>query len=836
LGGIFAGGKCYQYEFRTPYKVFAEAIDAYIEKVKRLTKQEQEALTKHILDSVGELGGEVVKIAPSIVDLIGQPPKLEELEAEKEKIRFLMTITNFMASLSVSQVPLLMFLDDLQWVDDGSLEILERLAGKLKSTSSLIIISYRDTDVDENHPLIQSIKKLSAENINFLQLPVKSFSINDTAQIICQILLDKQERVLPLANELQGRAKGNPYFTLELLHSLVDANVVFLKDDHYTYDLDKLKSTNLPVTIVDAVLKRMKDLSEEHLEIISYASIMGKEIEFKLLTELTGKPAEKIVTSLEEGIKNQLLFRDLTGQENIFFMHDRIREAFYQRVPKEERVPLHRHIAEVVETQSKDNVDPVLYDLAHHFTEGQVEDKALYYSIKAGKKAKESYANTLAINLFTTSRDILEKQGKTGSAEHIEVLEDLGESNRFAGRFDDSVQILKQCESLIPRQDIIHRAQVMGKIGDALFEKASVEESAKVLEQALYILGIRLPRSKLAVFMLMPVEFSIQMLHTIFPGIFIRKTYRDDHLDIVRSRIWRRLMYTYYFSDTIRMFVLYLKCQNFTERRIGPSKELLEIYINSPAIYSTIILPWLSRGLRYGEKALKMAQEFNNKILEGVASAYLCLGYFLANKPDKSMLHGQKSISILRGAGEYWELAVGYHFVNHFDYYITGKLKEAVSGDDDFISMMRASKGLQGLGWALEGSAKVSTALGDVSEATEARLLESIDLMERARDKMIQVYAIAALGFIYSRRGECDKAIKEIQRAMKSMLRYYLGCWHLDIFCLGADIYLTKLATDPKLAPREKKRYRRNAFLFCLMSTFWGILYNVYRGHALQVN
>ncbi|MFA5116239.1 MAG: AAA family ATPase, partial [Candidatus Omnitrophota bacterium] len=237
LNGLFCGGKCYQFEFKTPYKVFSEAIDAYIEKVKRLSSGEQEAHVKRIKEILGELGGEVVKIAPTITDLIGTPPKLVELEPEKEKIRFLITVTNFLTSLSSLDAPLLMFLDDLQWADDGSLEILERFAEKLQNSSILLIISYRNTEVPETHPLAQLIKKLKEQNTFLSEIPVNFFSLTETSQMISQIIMEKEEAVLPLANELQERAKGNPFFTLELLHSLVDSKVIYLKEDHYTYDL-----------------------------------------------------------------------------------------------------------------------------------------------------------------------------------------------------------------------------------------------------------------------------------------------------------------------------------------------------------------------------------------------------------------------------------------------------------------------------------------------------------------------------------------------------------------------------------------------------------------------
>ncbi|MDD4908218.1 MAG: AAA family ATPase, partial [Candidatus Omnitrophica bacterium] len=211
LSGLFCGGKCYQYEFRTPYKVFAEAIDAYIEKIKRLSQKEQEVHIKRIKDTLGELGGEVAKISPSLTDLIGTPPKLIELEPEKEKIRFLITVTNFLTSLSSLDSPLLMFLDDLQWADDGSLEILKRLAEKLYNTSTLLIVSYRDTEVPETHSLALLIKKLKEQQTPLSELPVKFFSLTETSMMISQIIMEKEEAVLPLAQELIERTKGNPF-------------------------------------------------------------------------------------------------------------------------------------------------------------------------------------------------------------------------------------------------------------------------------------------------------------------------------------------------------------------------------------------------------------------------------------------------------------------------------------------------------------------------------------------------------------------------------------------------------------------------------------------------
>ncbi|MFA5116516.1 MAG: SpoIIE family protein phosphatase, partial [Candidatus Omnitrophota bacterium] len=711
---------------------------------------------------------------------------------------------------------------------------LERLAEKILNAATLIIISYRDTDVDEEHPLIRFISKLKEQGASFLQIPVKSFSLNETAQITCQILLEKQERILPLANELQGRAKGNPFFTLELLHSLVDSEVVFLKEDHYAYDLDKLKTTNLPTTIVDAVLKRMKDLSQEHLEIISYASIMGKEIEFRLLTELTGKSAEKIVTSLEEGIKNQLLFRDLTGQENIFFMHDRIREAFYQRVPKEERVPLHRHIAEVIEEQSKDNIESVLYDLAHHFSEGEVEDKALKYAIPAADKAKSTYANTLAINLYNTAKQILEKQSKTRTPEYAGVMESLGEVQRLSGKFDESIQTLKECESLIPQEDKLHKAQVFAKMGDTLFEKGDIDNSGPVLVQALSILGVKVPRQKIFIFMLVPVEFTIQIFHILFPNIFVRKTYQHDLKNAIIAHLLYRLGYVYYFSDAIKMYYVCARGLNLAETRLGPCRELIQLYAISVPGHSTTILPWTWRAVHDAKKALKMAQKIQDKIMEGVAYSYLCLISYLVNKPLEGVEYGNKGIKILKGLGEYWIMSMAYAFRDDHNNFIIGRFQDSKEGLKEFLAVTREVKSLQNLGWAMFIQARISYLLGDIDLAIESAK-ESIHWLQVSQDKMNEEFATAILGYAYLKKGEYDKAIEQIEKAMVLFWRYATGGWAVDIFHKGAEIYFGKILNTPNLSRKDRKSYLGHALWFCMMAGLWSFLFPAFRGWNYQI-
>ncbi|MDD4908251.1 MAG: SpoIIE family protein phosphatase, partial [Candidatus Omnitrophica bacterium] len=832
LGGLFCGGKCYQYEFKTPYKVFSEAIDAYIEKVKRLSQEQQQYHIKRIKDVLGELGAEVVKIAPSITDIIGQPPKLVELDPEKEKIRFLITVTNFIVSLSTPQTPLLMFLDDLQWADDGSLEILERVAEKLINTATLIIVSYRDTEVGQSHPLAQLIKKLKNQSTPLLEIPVRNLTLKETTQMIAQIIMEKEERVLALAEILDQKAKGNPFFTLELLRSLVDSEIIYLEKDHYTYDLEKLKAAGLPENIVEIVLKRIKDLPEEHLQVLSYASVLGKELQFELITELTKKPFEAVLNSIEEGIKNQLLMRDITGRENIFFMHDRIREALYQRVSEQEREPLHKHIAEVLEEQNKDNPDPVIYDLAYHFTQARVDDKALQYSIPAAHKAKSSYANTLAIDLYNSAKDILEKQDKIRTSDYTEILENLGEVYRLAGKFDLSITSLKEAEALIPKTDTLHKAQVLSKMGDTYWDNGKVEESAKILEQSLRVLGIRIPVTIIGVLSGITIQFSAQMLHMLFPQLLISGKYRESPHELLIVRIMNRLGHAYYYSDMNKTLYYFLRCLNVAEK-IGPCSELAYAYISAMPVFA--VFPWHSRVERDYKKGLEISQKLNDRVREGIAYGYYAgLRCYSKNKGIECLSYAKKAVGILKPLGEYWELGVGYAFINHGSF-IAGNMQEAIKINEESMEVMKQANVLQPLGWGLYDKGSLSSLIGDVSDEIIESIKEGNRLMIETRDKADEAYSLSILAFAYLRRKEYALAIETVEKAIP-MYDRLKGPWSFDLFTRGAQIYLDTVVQNPEISRKQKDQYLKRARWFILQSRIWSVFFKFFYGWTLQVS
>lgn len=215
-------------------------------------------------------------------------------------------------------------------------------------------------------------------------------------------------------------------------------------------------------------MKKIENISEESQIVLSYASVLGKEIDLQFLSDLTNISQESLSNALEDGIENHFLVRDIMGTENISFVHDKIREAFYTRLPVGERISLHGQIGYLLEAQNKNNLKPFLYDLVHHFSRAKIEEKTLLYSLQAAKKAQSTFAHDQAIRLYEEVRKILDRQGKSMSPEYIDILQNLGLVYRWAGKPDKSLATLKKCKSLIQLENKLGMANVLCMMGDTL--------------------------------------------------------------------------------------------------------------------------------------------------------------------------------------------------------------------------------------------------------------------------------------------------------------------------------------------------------------------------------
>ncbi|MBV9463064.1 MAG: hypothetical protein JO317_02445, partial [Verrucomicrobiae bacterium] len=668
------------------------------------------------------------------------------------------------------------FLEDLQWSDEGSCELLERLAVKLDGRSLTLIVSYRDTEVDSSHPVSRLKEVLKSGEIGFDDIQVKAFELEQTKEIVSRVLLEPPERVERLADYLRGRTHGNPFFILELLRTMVEEGVVRYENGRCHFDAAELERVNLPDNIVEAVLRRMRDLPEADLQVLSFAAVIGKQVELGLLSALTNRQTEDLLGSIDRAIEHQVLARDIAEEDSVSFVHDRVREAFYSRV--NDVGVLHRQIAEALEVQNPKASGSVVYDLAYHFSQGNVSQKALDYSLQAAEMAAQSTAHDLAIDLFEKARLIFESERMTRDERYMGLLEQLGESYRISGHYDDAIRTLQRCEHLVRRHHAAHSspegaspkgspqrgssdiARVLAKMSDAYFEKGEATKAATLIERALKGLGLEIPQNRVVIMVGAAWQLFKHLAHMLRPRRWSRRFAHLTEREATIARMMARLTYIYYFNDMEKTFYCAMLNTNFLENHY-PSRQLASQYGLGGPLW--ISMPWFWKAKWDLDRCMELAREFQDTHAEARCYSYLSFRARTMNRPREGLEYCAKGIRMLRKIGEFYDLGVGYVFREHCNSLMTPS-SQAIDENKEFVQMSRDGHLDQVLSWALMFSGYYVTLRGEISEAVLEDVRESAEMGLRLNDRPSALLGLAILARGYLRRKDYTNALATVRR------------------------------------------------------------------------
>ncbi|MFC1571651.1 protein kinase, partial [Candidatus Margulisiibacteriota bacterium] len=306
--GIFVSGKCNKYGATLPYSPFVEAMTEYVEVIKRKPAVKREEQIRKIKGELGELGGVITQFVPALEELIGPAPALVTLEAEREKMRFFNVTQDFLNAVASQENPLVIFLDDLQWTDLGTVELLRFLVPQLLLSHILIIGSYRAEDVEASHPLIHLLDKMRKERIPFREISLRPFTVQETGQMIRETFGYQGEVPAELLETVQGLAKGNPFYALQMLRAMVDEKVIYFKEQEWEFDVEKMQRVSLPTSLIELILGRIDILKPEIRNILSFASVIGRDFKYEILASITKLPTDEILDVLDEAQRQMFIW------------------------------------------------------------------------------------------------------------------------------------------------------------------------------------------------------------------------------------------------------------------------------------------------------------------------------------------------------------------------------------------------------------------------------------------------------------------------------------------------------------------------------------------------
>ena len=411
-GAVVLRGGASEADGMPPYLPFLEALGSYIREAPRNRLTAQVAAVAHTL----------AMIFPELEDRLGEiPPTGRDLPREQARLRLFEAVGAFLAAIADDR-PVLLVLDDLQWADPATLDLLVHVASHRRDERLLILAAHRDDDPASAGALVRATLQLHRQRL-LTAVPLGPLEVGELAELAAARLEGAIEP--DLAEHLHSHSDGNPFFAEELLQEWVDRGSVTQSGGDWSLSPDP--QTALPAGVIGVIRQRLTRLPQPVVDTLRAAAVVGRSFDIDLLSTVREQDLATIEDSLSLAAERRLVQRE--NPHTFTFCHDRTRECLYTEVSESRRERLHRAIGGALEASP----DPSRHDdvaaLAFHFVRSGDRAKAALYSGRAGEQALYTYAPAEAMVHFRNALALIDEDAPGRG----ELIRDLGEAALLAG-------------------------------------------------------------------------------------------------------------------------------------------------------------------------------------------------------------------------------------------------------------------------------------------------------------------------------------------------------------------------------------------------------------------
>jgi tetratricopeptide (TPR) repeat protein len=405
-GGKTLWGHCYEEgSLSLPYLAFIEAMRSYV------LDREPDDLKKEL----GSGATDVARIVSEIREKLHVEPR-ESQNPEEDRYRLMQAVASFLTNAAAIK-PMLVILEDLHDADKGTLEMLSYVSRNLSGTRLLIIGTYRDVEVDRNHPLSAALAELRRVS-SFGRVLLRGLNIDEVQRMLESLT----QEIIPLglAQAVYRQTEGNPLFVQEVVRYLTEEKLLTRESGKLSASDNTALEMSIPEGLRDVIGKRLSNLSAGCNELLSVASVIGREFALETLKSVSGVDETVFVKALKEAIQLSILEeRSQVGVIRYRFTHAFFRQTLYEELIAPERLKWHQQIARSMEELYANRLEEHAVELAEHFsqsTDAADLKKAVQYGEMAAKRAVTVYAYGEAVRLLDETirvQRVLDPDNKT---------------------------------------------------------------------------------------------------------------------------------------------------------------------------------------------------------------------------------------------------------------------------------------------------------------------------------------------------------------------------------------------------------------------------------------
>jgi predicted ATPase/serine phosphatase RsbU (regulator of sigma subunit)/tRNA A-37 threonylcarbamoyl transferase component Bud32 len=494
--GYFISGKFDQFKRNIPY---ASVIQAFQDLMRQLLTESEAQIQiwkAKLLEALGSNGQIVIDVIPEVELIVGKQQPVPQLGSTESQNRFNFVFQKFIGIFARPEHPLVLFLDDLQWADSASLNLIELLMTNSDHQYLLLIGAYRDNEVDNTHPFVQMVDRIEKSGAAVSAIGLQPLDISHVNQLIADTLSCKLERSQPLAKLLCHKTNGNPFFLTQLLKTIYQENLLLFNPlsfsqtqegnrevEAWQWDIKQIQEYGITDNVVELMVGKIKKLYGRTQNVLQLAACIGNRFDLNILSIVNEKSladtADDLWNALQEGLIlplsdtykiAQIIEQNSENNRNTIpykFLHDRVQQAAYSLIPSEDKKQIHLKLGQLLlQNTNLQEREEKIFDIVNQLnfsTELLIEqsqrDELAALNLIAGKKAKASTAYEPAVRYLNVALELLASDSWQSQYDlTLDIYKEAVEAEYLNSNLDRAATLfefaLKQAKTILDRVKI----------------------------------------------------------------------------------------------------------------------------------------------------------------------------------------------------------------------------------------------------------------------------------------------------------------------------------------------------------------------------------------------
>ena len=677
--GYFISGKFEQFQRNIPYSAIVDAFQRLIKQLLTESSIQLKQWQKKLLEVLGANAQVIIDVIPEVELIIGKQPPVPVLGAIESQNRFNLVFRNFIRVLCAREHPLVIFLDDLQWIDSATLKLIPMIMSDSELQYLFLIGAYRDKEVDSMHPLTITIEELQRQKVIINQINLVPLTIDCVTQLISDSLNHAPSSVKSLAELVMLKTSGNAFFVNQFLSNLHEENLLHFNFNNlcWQWDINQIEAMRMTDNVVELMIEKINKLPNITQQILRLGACVGAFFDLNTLSIICEQSSSDISDNLLPAIYSGLIipFSELDSQlliQEYKFSHDRIQQAAYSLIDGSQKKTVHLQIgrllfAKLTEEEHRERI----FELVDHLNLGrelmsetseQMELVTLNW--EAAQKAKKTMAYAAALEYLNIAIEYLNDHSWVEDYEFtFKLTQEKSEVEYLNGNYEQSEFLIKllleKANSPIDKADTYN---ILILLYTMLAKYAQAIEAGR---KGLALLGIDLNENDL----LNALTVALTEAKNNLGDREIASLLNEPKMDIPEKKVAVKLLMNLlppaYFTDE-NLFALISTISSNLCFQYGPLPESAMAY----SCYATVLIATsqdYQLAYQFGLLAMKISDRFND-LTNKAKSCHIFANHIIHwVKPSQSArIINDEGYKVALESGNIQSAGyIAHHIVNH---------------------------------------------------------------------------------------------------------------------------------------------------------------------------